>query len=138
MYVKNGYQCKKPLVIYNVFNTKNDNNFFNQKIIINVEENSKLDLVIYSINLNSIPIFVNTSNYFLVELSLLEEIFRGSEGIMRITHASAGLRSQKTPENASRDQYLSIKKKTNEKYCLAKKSEQFFSGDLDSKIAAFR
>ena len=75
LYVKNGYQCKKPLVIYNVFNTKNDNNFFNQKIIINVEENSKLDLVIYSINLNSIPIFVNTSNYFLVEKKGLLKLF---------------------------------------------------------------
>ena len=65
LYVKKGYQCKKPLVIYNVFNTKNNNNFFNQKIIINVEENSKLDILVYSINLNSVPIFINTSNFFL-------------------------------------------------------------------------
>ena len=75
LYVKNGYQCKKPLVIYNVFNTKNDNNFFNQKIIINVEENSKLDLIIYSINLNSVPIFLNTSNFFLVEKYGLLKLF---------------------------------------------------------------
>ena len=75
LYVKKGYQCKKPLVIYNVFNTKNDNNFFNQKIIINVEENSKLDLIIYSINLNSVPIFLNTSNFFLVEKYGLLKLF---------------------------------------------------------------
>ena len=75
LYVKKGYQCKKPLVIYNVFNTKNDNNFFNQKIIINVEENSKLDVVIYSINLNSVPIFLNTSNFFLVEKYGLLKLF---------------------------------------------------------------
>ena len=37
------------------------------KIIINVEENSKLDLIVYSINLNSVPVFLNTSNFFLVE-----------------------------------------------------------------------
>jgi len=75
LYVKKGYQCKKPLVIYNVLNTKNDNNFFNQKIIINVEENSKLDLIIYSINLNSVPIFLNTSNFFLVEKYGLLKLF---------------------------------------------------------------
>ncbi len=75
LYVKNGYQCKKPLVIYNVFDTKNDNNFFNQKFIINVEENSKLDVVIYSINLNSVPIFLNTSNFFLVEKYGLLKLF---------------------------------------------------------------
>ena len=75
LYVKKGYQCKKPLVIYNVFNTKNNNNFFNQKIIINVEENSKLDLIVYSINLNSVPIFLNMSNFFLVEKYGLLKMF---------------------------------------------------------------
>ena len=75
LYVKKGYQCKKPLVIYNVFNTKNDNNFFNQKIIVNVEENSKIDLIICSINLNSVPIFLNTSNFFLVEKYGLLKLF---------------------------------------------------------------
>ena len=79
LYVKKGYQCKKPLVIYNVFNTKNNNNFFNQKIIINVEENSKLDIVVYSINLNSVPIFINTSNFFLVEKKGLLKLFRINE-----------------------------------------------------------
>ena len=67
LYVKKGYECKKPLIIYNVINTESNNNFFNQKIIINIEENSKLDLIIYSINLNSIPVFLNMSNFFLVE-----------------------------------------------------------------------
>ena len=67
LYIKKGYECKKPLVLYNVINTEKNNNFFNQKILINVEENSKLDLIIYSINLNSVPVFLNTSNFFLVE-----------------------------------------------------------------------
>jgi len=75
LYVKKGYQCKKPLVIYNVFNTKKHNNFFNQKIIINVEGNSRLDLIIYTINLNSVPIFLNNSNFFLVEKYGLLKLF---------------------------------------------------------------
>ena len=67
LYVKEGYKCKKPLVIYNVFNTKKNNNFFNQKFIINVEKNSELNLIIYTINTNNDSIFLNTSNFFLVE-----------------------------------------------------------------------
>ena len=79
LYVKKGYRCKKPLVIYNIFNTKNDNNFFNQKIIVNVEENSKLDLIICSINLNQTPIFLNTSNFYLVEKTGLLKLFNINE-----------------------------------------------------------
>ena len=75
MYVKKGYKCKKPLVLYNVINTENNNNFFNQKIIINVEDNSKLNLIVYSINLNSVPVFLNTSNFFLVEKYGLLKLF---------------------------------------------------------------
>ena len=65
--IKKGYNFKKPLVIYNVFKTKKNNNFFNQKLIINVEENSKLDLINNTMNLNSEPIFLNTSNFFHIE-----------------------------------------------------------------------
>ena len=75
LYIKNGYKCKKPLVIYNIFNTNENNNFFNQKLIVNVEENSKLDLVICTINLNKVPIFLNTSNFFLVEKYGLLKLF---------------------------------------------------------------
>ena len=75
LYIKKGYECKKPLVLYNVINTEKNNNFFNQKILINVEENSKLDLIIYSINLNSVPVFLNTSNFFLVEKYGLLKMF---------------------------------------------------------------
>ena len=67
LYIKKGYKCEKPLVVYNVFNAKKNNNFFNQKFIINVEENSELNLIIYTININNDSIFLNTSNFFLVE-----------------------------------------------------------------------
>ena len=67
LYVKSGYKCKNPLVIYNIFNGDEENNFFNQKLIINVEENSDINVLIYTININSSPIFLNTSNFFLVE-----------------------------------------------------------------------
>ena len=67
LYVKSGYKCKNPLVIYNIFNGDKENNFFNQKLIINVEENSDINVLVYTINLNSNPIFLNTSNFFLVE-----------------------------------------------------------------------
>ncbi len=67
LYIKKGYKCSKPLVIYNVFNSNDKNNFFNQKLIVNAEENSDINILVYSINLNSNPIFLNTSNFFLVE-----------------------------------------------------------------------
>ena len=65
--IKKGYHFKKPLVIYNVFKTNKNNNFFNQKLIINLEENSKIDLITNTLNLNSEPIFLNTSNFFYIE-----------------------------------------------------------------------
>ncbi len=37
LYIKKGYKCTKPLVIYNVFNSNDKNNFFNQKLIVNAE-----------------------------------------------------------------------------------------------------
>tara|TARA_B100001123_G_scaffold130154_1_gene151200 strand:+ start:1547 stop:2806 length:1260 start_codon:yes stop_codon:yes gene_type:complete len=79
LYVKKGYECNKPLIIYNVINTQSNNNFFNQKILINVEENSKLDLIIYSVNLNSEPVFLNTSNFFLVEKYGMLKLFNINE-----------------------------------------------------------
>ena len=79
LYVKKGYKCKKPLVIYNVFNTNEKNNFFNQKLIVNIEENSELNILTYNINLNSNPIFLNTSNFFLVEKCGLLKLFNINE-----------------------------------------------------------
>ena len=79
LYVKNGYKCKKPLVIYNVFNTNKKNNFFNQKLIINVEEKSELNILIYTVNLNSNPIFLNTSNFFLIEKYGLLKLYHINE-----------------------------------------------------------
>ncbi len=75
LYVKKGYKTNKPLVIYNVFNSNDKNNFFNQKLIVNVEENSDINILVYSINLNSNPIFLNTSNFFLVEKLGLLKLF---------------------------------------------------------------
>ena len=75
LYIKKGYKCSKPLVIYNVFNSNDKNNFFNQKLIVNAEENSDINILVYSINLNSNPIFLNTSNFFLVEKSALLKLF---------------------------------------------------------------
>ena len=77
--VKKGYSFKKPLVVYNVFKTSEENNFFNQKLIINVEENAKLDLINNTINLNSIPIFLNTSNFFRIEKNALLKLFQVNE-----------------------------------------------------------
>jgi len=77
--VKDGYHFKKPLVIYNVFNTKENNNFFNQKLIVNVEENSKLNLITNTINLNTVPIFLNTSNFFYIEKYGLLKLFHMNE-----------------------------------------------------------
>tara|TARA_Y100001970_G_scaffold289017_1_gene418091 strand:+ start:2480 stop:3739 length:1260 start_codon:yes stop_codon:yes gene_type:complete len=75
LYVKKGYKCQKPLVIYNVFNSNDENNFFNQKLIINVEENSKIDVLVYSINLKSNKVFLNNSNFFHVEKLGLLKLF---------------------------------------------------------------
>ena len=75
LYVKKGYKCKKPLIIYNVFNANQNNNFFNQKLIINIEESSEINILVYNINLNSNPIFLNTSNFFLVEKYGLLKLF---------------------------------------------------------------
>ena len=79
LYVKKGYKCKKPLVIYNVFKGNDKNNFFNQKLIINVEENSELNILVYTINLNSDPIFLNTSNFYLVEKYGVLKLFHINE-----------------------------------------------------------
>ena len=43
LYVKKWYKCEKPLVIYNVFKGSDKNNFFNQKLIFNLEENSEIN-----------------------------------------------------------------------------------------------
>ena len=75
LYIKKGYKCKKPLVVYNIFEGNNKNNFFNQKLIVNIEENSELNILVYTINLNSYPIFLNTSNFFLLEKNSLLKLF---------------------------------------------------------------
>ncbi len=75
LYVKKNYKCQKPLVIYNIYNSSIENNFFNQKLILNVEENSEIDVLVYSINLGSNPLFLNNSNFFLVEKHGLLKLF---------------------------------------------------------------
>ena len=63
------------MVVYNIFEGNNKNNFFNQKLIVNIEENSELNILVYTINLNSNPIFLNTSNFFLLEKNSLLKLF---------------------------------------------------------------
>tara|TARA_B100000029_G_scaffold321678_1_gene314112 strand:- start:2486 stop:3745 length:1260 start_codon:yes stop_codon:yes gene_type:complete len=75
LYVKKGYKCQKPLVIYNVFDSNNENNFFNQKLIFNVEENSEINVLVYTLNLNSNALFLNNSNFFLIEKLGLLKLF---------------------------------------------------------------
>ena len=77
--VENNYEFKKPLVIYNIFDSKKDNNFFNQKIIVDIGENSKLDLIILNINLSSNPIFLNLSNFFEIKKNGLFKLFYVNE-----------------------------------------------------------
>ena len=77
--VENNYEFKKPLVIYNIFDSKKDNNFFNQKITVDVGENSKLDLIILNINLSSNPIFLNLSNFFEIKKNGLFKLFYVNE-----------------------------------------------------------
>tara|TARA_Y100000590_G_scaffold393936_1_gene472606 strand:- start:1209 stop:2465 length:1257 start_codon:yes stop_codon:yes gene_type:complete len=77
--IKKGYHFKKPLVIYNIFKANKENNFFNQKLIVNLEENSKLDLFTNNLNLNSTPIFLNTSNFFHIEKYALFKLFQTNE-----------------------------------------------------------
>ena len=74
--IKQGYNLKKPLVIYNVFNASKNNNFFNKKLIINLEENSKIDIVINNLNMSSEPIFLNTSNFFHIEKHASLKLFQ--------------------------------------------------------------
>ena len=61
--------------VYNIFEGNNKNNFFNQKLIVNIEENSELNILVYTINLNTYPIFLNTSNFFLLEKNSLLKLF---------------------------------------------------------------
>ena len=77
--VESNYEFKKPLVIYNIFDSKKDNNFFNQKITVDVGENSKLDLIILNINLSSNPIFLNLSNFFEIKKNGLFKLFYVNE-----------------------------------------------------------
>ena len=64
--IKKGFQLNKPLVIYNVFDSTKITNFFNQKLIIDIEENAKIDIFIYTINISKSPIFFNTYNNFFI------------------------------------------------------------------------
>tara|TARA_Y100001970_G_scaffold277428_1_gene381582 strand:+ start:1305 stop:2624 length:1320 start_codon:yes stop_codon:yes gene_type:complete len=64
--IKKGFQLNKPLIIYNVFDSAKITNFFNQKLFIDIEENAKIDIFIYTINISNSPIFFNTYNNFAI------------------------------------------------------------------------
>jgi len=72
--IKENYKCKKPFVIYNLFDASEKINSFNQKLIVNLSKNSQLDLVNQIINLNSSSILFNFNQEFLInENSILKK-----------------------------------------------------------------
>ena len=73
--VKKGFQLNKPLVIYNVFDSSKGTNFFNQKLVIDVEEDAKIDIFIYTINIGKFPIFFNTYNNFNIRKNGILKLF---------------------------------------------------------------
>ena len=77
--IDKGYQFNQPIVIYNIFNSNNKNNFFNQKIKINMGENSKADVLIYTVNLGSNPIFLNVYNDFQISKNSFTKIYNLNE-----------------------------------------------------------
>ena len=79
VFIQKGYIFNKPLIIYNVFKTNNQINFFNQKFIFSTRENSKIDIILYNINLGSVPIFINTNNSFFLEKNSSLKLYRLNE-----------------------------------------------------------
>ena len=77
--IEKGYQLEKPIVIYNVFNSMDKSNFFNQKIKVRTGENTKVDIFMYTINLGSEPIFLNVHNDFLVSKNSFIKIYNFNE-----------------------------------------------------------
>ena len=73
--IKKGFQLNKPLVIYNVFDSSKITNFFNQKLIVDIEENAKIDIFIYTINISKSAIFFNTYNNFVIHRNGLLKLF---------------------------------------------------------------
>ncbi len=73
--IKKGLQLNKPLVIYNVFDSAKRTNFFNQKLIIDIEEKAKIDIFIYTINISDTPIFFNTYNNFVIDRNGLLKLY---------------------------------------------------------------
>ena len=133
--VKKKYSLKKPLVIYNVFNTGENNNFFNQKLIVNVEENSKLDLFNYTINLNEVPIFINTSNFFYIEKNALLKLFQINE--LKNKDLNYNLNDASVLENGVFENFILTYNNTffkNEIFCNLK--ENYSSGFINGAILA--
>ncbi len=131
--VKKKYSLKKPLVIYNVFSTVENNNFFNQKLIVNVEENSKLDLLNYTINLNEVPIFINTSNYFYIEKNALLKLFQINE--LKNKDLNYNLNEVSVLENGVFENFILTYNNTffkNEIFCNLK--ENYSSGFINGAI----
>ena len=77
--IEKEYEFKKPLIIYNVFKTKKENNFFNQKIKIKVGENSKIDILLLNINLGSEPIFLNIYNNLSLKKDAVLKLYSSSD-----------------------------------------------------------
>ena len=133
--VKEGYMFKKPLVIYNLFKANKKNNFFNQKLIINVEKNSNLNVISVNINLNSVPIFLNTSNFFHVEKHALLKLFQINE--LNFKDLNYNLNEVTVLENGVFENFiLSCQNEffKNEIFCTLK--ENYASGFINGAILA--
>ena len=133
--IKEDYNFKKPLVVYNIFNGDKNNNFFNQKLIVNVEKKSKLEIIINSINLNSVPIFLNTSNFFHVEKYGLLKLFQINE--LNNQDLNYNLNEATVLENSVFENFiLSSKNKffKNDVFCTLK--ENYSSGFINGAILA--
>ena len=73
------FEFKKPIVIYNIFEGSKKNNFFNNKIRFVISENSKIDVMIYNINIGKEPIFFNLKSTFHLEKNSIFKLYNLSD-----------------------------------------------------------
>ena len=87
---KENFEFKKPIVIYNIFEGSKKNNFFNNKIHFVISENSKLDIMIYNINIGKEPIFFNLKNTFHMEKNSIFKLYNLSDFKKKDVHYNFG------------------------------------------------
>ena len=87
---KENFEFKKPIIIYNIFEGSKKNNFFNNKIHFVISENSKLDIMIYNINIGKEPIFFNLKNTFHLEKNSILKLYNLSDFKKNDVHYNFG------------------------------------------------